>query len=265
MASAHERLDVALVERGVVETRSKAQAMILAGDVEVDGERVTRAGHRVTPMQALTLRARKRYVSRGGDKLQHALETFSVDVGGLICADFGASTGGFTDVLLQAGAARVFAVDVGYGQLDLKVRNDPRVVVMERVNARSIVSLPEKIDLVTIDVSFISLKLIFPAVARVLHERGSCIALVKPQFEAGKGEVGKKGVVSDPSIHRRVLSSVAEWATAEGFEVLGLTRSPLKGPEGNTEFLIQISREHSGTPDSDIEALIDEVMKPSDG
>lgn len=264
MASGQERLDIALVERGIVETRSKAQAMILAGDVEVDGQRVTRAGHKVFPEQALTLRPRKRFVSRGGDKLQHALEAFQIDASGLVCADFGASTGGFTDVLLQAGASRVYAIDVGYGQLDLRLRNDPRVVVMERVNARSIESLPELIDLVVIDVSFISLKLIFPAVARVIRDRGSCIALIKPQFEAGRGEVGKKGVVSDPAIHRRVLLSVADWATEQGFTVLGLTRSPLKGPEGNSEFLIHIVRRRTEESGPDIAVLIDEVMKLSD-
>ena len=250
MTGSAERLDMALVERGIAETRSKAQALILAGDVRVDGQMIDRAGQRIGPEQEITLKERRRFVSRGGDKLRHALDAFSVNPSGFVCADIGASTGGFTDCLLQAGAARVYAIDVGYGQLHLRLRQDDRVVVMERFNARHLERLPAPIDLVTIDVSFISLKLIFPGVERVLADGGQCVALVKPQFEAGKGDVGKKGVVSDPSVHRRVLQNVMRWSTDNALVPVGLTRSPLRGPEGNTEFLLHLARYGKGI-DSD--------------
>ncbi|MGE3797795.1 MAG: TlyA family RNA methyltransferase [Thermomicrobiales bacterium] len=254
-----ERLDIVLVERGIAESRSKAQALILAGDVEVDGVRVTRAGHRVLPAHAVTLRARQRFVSRGGEKLQAALDAFAVTVAGCVCADIGASTGGFTDALLQAGAARVYAIDVGYGQLDLRLRNDPRVVIMDRVNARYLEELPEPVDFVSVDVSFISLSLILPVVGRLLSDAGECVALVKPQFEAGRREVGKKGVVRDPAIHRRVLESAGDWAIREGLVVRGLMRSPLKGPEGNIEFLLFLGR---GEGDVDVlSPLIEPVLE----
>ncbi|MBX3069758.1 MAG: TlyA family RNA methyltransferase [Thermomicrobiales bacterium] len=258
MSGAAERLDIALVDRGIAETRSKAQALILAGDVRVDGQTVARAGQRITPEQLVTLKERRRFVSRGGNKLQHALDHFGIEPAGFICADIGASTGGFTDCLLQAGAARVYAIDVGYGQLDYRLREDPRVVVMERSNARYLEALPEPIDLTTIDVSFISLRLIFPVVATILGPSGQCVALVKPQFEAGKNEIGKKGVVSDPTIHRRVLSDAANWAVENGLSPVGVTRSPLLGPEGNREFLLYLSRESN--TELDLEAAITEAL-----
>jgi 23S rRNA (cytidine1920-2'-O)/16S rRNA (cytidine1409-2'-O)-methyltransferase len=230
-------LDEVLVERGLAVTRSKARAMILAGDVTVNGLATVRAGAPVRDADVIALRARPRFVGRGGEKLDHALRTFGVDVEGRVCADLGASTGGFTDCLLQAGAARVYAVDVGYGQLDSRLRADPRVVVLERTNARYLESLPESVSLVTIDVSFISLELILPVAARLLETDGWCVPLIKPQFEAGKGEVGDRGVVREPEIHRRVLGKVLTTAVAAGFSAIGLTRSPLRGPAGNVEFL----------------------------
>lgn len=236
------RLDMALVERGLADTRSKAQALVLAGAVMVRGLAVTRAGHRVASDDDISLRQGPRFVSRGGEKLRHALDEFGIGVTGQVCADIGASTGGFTDCLLQAGASRVYAVDVGYGQLDYALREDPRVVVMERVNARYLTGLPEQVSLVTIDVSFISLRLIIPVAWRLLEEGGECVALVKPQFEAGRQQVGKKGVVSDPEIHRSVLSRVVSYAEDERFVVSGLTRSPLKGPAGNVEFLLHLQK-----------------------
>jgi 23S rRNA (cytidine1920-2'-O)/16S rRNA (cytidine1409-2'-O)-methyltransferase len=181
-----------------------------------------------------------RFASRGGLKLAHALERFDLDVRGRICADLGASTGGFTDCLLQQGAERVYAVDVGYGQLDWRLRQDPRVVVMERTNARYLEPLPEPIDLVTIDVAFISLRLVLPPARRILRPSGEIVALVKPQFEAGKGQVGKGGVVRDPAIHREVLISIADWLAREGYALCDLTASPLLGPAGNVEFLAHI-------------------------
>jgi 23S rRNA (cytidine1920-2'-O)/16S rRNA (cytidine1409-2'-O)-methyltransferase len=254
------RLDVVLVERGLAETRSKAQALVLAGSVMVSGEVATRAGQRVSQHATIALREKPRFVSRGGEKLAHALEAFSIMVAGRMCADIGSSTGGFTDCLLQAGAERVYAIDVGYGQLDYALRQDPRVVVMERVNARYLTELPESVSLVVIDVSFISLGLILPVAYRLLSHGGECVALVKPQFEAGRGVVGKKGVVSDPAVHRNVLSRVATHAEDEGFIVSGLTRSPLRGPAGNVEFLLH-ARKHGEASGIDVSAAIDAVME----
>jgi 23S rRNA (cytidine1920-2'-O)/16S rRNA (cytidine1409-2'-O)-methyltransferase len=217
--------------------------MILAGDVLVNGVPNLRAGASVKDNDELSLKARPRFVSRGGEKLDHALTEFGVDVEGRICADLGASTGGFTDCLLQRGAKKVYAVDVGYGQLDEKLRHDERVISMERTNARYLEELPEPVSLVVIDVSFISLKLIFPVVVRILSADGFCVPLIKPQFEAGKGEVGAKGVVRDPAVHRTVLERVIADAETDGLYLDGLTRSPLKGPEGNIEFLAKFSKQ----------------------
>jgi 23S rRNA (cytidine1920-2'-O)/16S rRNA (cytidine1409-2'-O)-methyltransferase len=236
-ARARPRLDEALVARGLAENRSRARALILAGDALVNGTPVTRAGAAVLESDVLSLKTPPRFVSRGGEKLQHALDAFEIDVRGMIAADFGASTGGFTDCLLQAGAARVYAIDVGYGQLANRLREDSRVVVMDRVNARYLESLPEAVDLVTIDVSFIGLRLVLPAATKVLHEGGRIVALVKPQFEAGRKEVGRGGVVRDPSVHRRVLEDVFSVADSLDLGVAGLTASPLRGPAGNVEFL----------------------------
>lgn len=255
MKTERKRLDEALVERGLVETRSRARALILAGDVLVNGVPATRAGTFVSDRDRIELRQRPRFVSRGGEKLAHALDVCRIDVRGRVCADIGASTGGFTDCLLQAGAVRVYAIDVGYGQLDPRLREDPRVVVMERTNARYLERLPEPVSLVTVDVSFISLKLMLPVAARLLEPGGWCVALIKPQFEAGRQEV-RRGVVRDPSIHRRVLKEVLTAAVEVGFEVRGLTKSPLLGPAGNVEFLACLQRSEAG----DGSDLKDETM-----
>lgn len=251
------RLDLALVERGLAETRSRARALILAGDVLVNGQKEVRAGHNVQLADELSLKERPRFVSRGGEKLAHALETFPVPVEGMITTDLGASTGGFTDCLLQRGAAKVYAVDVGYGQIDDRLRHDPRVIVMERTNARYLDDLPEPVDLVVIDVSFISLQLIFPVVTRILRPDGWCVPLIKPQFEAGREEVGKGGVVRDPATHRAVLERVTADAAANGLATIGLTASPLLGPAGNVEFLAALR--FGGEP-GDLGAMIDRAM-----
>lgn len=209
---AKRRLDVLLVERGLAESRTQAQRLIRAGLVRVAGQVADKPGTQVATNAAITLQARPRFVSRGGEKLEAALVRFGLDVRGWVAADVGASTGGFTDCLLQHGARRVYAIDVGYGQLDWRLRNDPRVVVMERTNARYLESLPEPVDLVTVDVSFISLGLILPMAVRWLKPGGRVVALIKPQFEAGRREVGKGGVVRDPQVHRRVLERVLDIA-----------------------------------------------------
>lgn len=231
------RLDEALVERGLAESRSRARALIMAGDVLVNGVPLTKAGSRVGSGDAVALKAPARFVSRGGEKLEHALARFGVDVAGALAADFGASTGGFTDCLLQCGAERVYAIDVGYGQLAERLRLDRRVVIMDRLNARNLDDLPEQVDIVTIDVSFIGLRLVLPAALRVLKHDGVILALVKPQFEAGRGEVGRGGVVRDPETHRRVLQGVFAAADELGLGVAALTASPIRGPAGNVEFL----------------------------
>jgi len=231
------RLDIAMVERGLAPTRSKAQALIMAGDVLIDGRNAQKAGESVSESSAITIVAGPRFVSRGGEKLDHAISAFQIDLEGKICADIGASTGGFTDAMLQRGAARVFAIDVGYGQIALELRNDIRVVVMDRTNARHLDSLSDPVDFTSIDASFISLSKLFPAVLRISKPESSLVALIKPQFEAGKGEVGKHGVVRDIAVHRRVLAEVVERAAEHELYLAGLTASPLKGPAGNIEFL----------------------------
>lgn len=231
------RLDRLLVERGLAESRAEAQRWIRAGEVRVAGQVVDQPGAPVSPDAPVTLTARPRFVSRGGEKLEAALIGFGVDVRGRMAADVGASTGGFTDCLLQRGTARVYAIDVGYGQLDWRLRNDPRVVVMERTNARYLEQLPEPVHLVTVDVSFISLRLILPRAVGWLHPQGQVIALIKPQFEAGRRDVGRGGVVRDPDVHRRVLMEVIRAAADLGLTLRGLMVSPLLGPAGNREFL----------------------------
>lgn len=240
---ARQRIDLLLVERGLVESRAKAQALVMAGAVVVGEARVDKAGQLVDPGLPIRIKADaapQRYVSRGALKLEKALEVFPVPPAGLTCADLGASTGGFTDLLLQRGAARVYAVDVGYGQLHPKVRNDPRVVVRERENARALTAgaLGERVDLVVGDLSFISLKLILPAVKAILKPGGWALLLVKPQFEVGKGEVGKGGVVRDDAKRLAALEAVAAAARELGFEVMGHAESPIEGPAGNREWLL---------------------------
>ena len=236
-----KRLDVLLTEQGYADTRSKAQAIIMAGLVYVDGQKADKPGISYEETVSLEVRGETcPYVSRGGLKLEKALRNFGVEPKGYVCSDSGASTGGFTDCLLQQGASKVFAIDVGYGQLDFKIRNDPRVVVMERTNIRYVTpeQLGEPLDLSVIDVSFISLKIVLPAIKALLkRESGQVLCLIKPQFEAGKEKVGKKGVVREPETHKEVLDNFVALADELGFTILGLTFSPVKGPEGNIEFL----------------------------
>lgn len=244
------RLDVLLVERGLIESRARAQAVILAGEVRVDGQVITRPSARVSAEAVVQMERGPRFVSRGGEKLEAALTAFPVVVEGRVCADVGASTGGFTDCLLQHGAARVYAIDVGRGLLDWKLRNDPRVVVLERTNARYLQRLAEAVSLVTIDVSFISLKTLLPVVARWLPVGavpGEVLALVKPQFEAGRQEAARgRGVIRDAAVHRRVLFEVMTAAREQGLAARGLIRSPLLGPKGNVEFLLWLVRGEEG-------------------
>jgi 23S rRNA (cytidine1920-2'-O)/16S rRNA (cytidine1409-2'-O)-methyltransferase len=242
-SAARSRIDALLVERGLVQSRQQAQAILLAGDIRVDGATVTRAGALVSPGAQIEVLQRPRFVSRGGDKLAHALETFNIDPTGLVCADVGASTGGFTDCLLQNGATRVYAIDVGYGILDYSLRNDERVVVMERLNARDLGPLPEPCDLAVFDLSFIGLEKVIPAVRRSLKPDGELVVLLKPQFQARREEVGKKGVVKDPLVHAAVVGRFVKWCTENRLRLLGLTLSPVIGPAGNREFLLRLRLE----------------------
>lgn len=237
---AKARLDVLLVEQGLAESRERARALILAGRVQVEGRRADKPGTPVAADARVEVEAPLPFVSRGGVKLRAALEAFGVRPAGRVALDVGASTGGFTDCLLQAGAARVYAVDVGFGQLDRRLRNDPRVVPLERTNIRHLTrdALTPAPDLGTIDASFISLTLILPVVAGLLDPPGEVVALVKPQFEAGRKAVGKGGVVRDPAVHRRVLDVTVAAMQAAGFGVQAVLRSPLRGPKGNVEFLM---------------------------
>ncbi len=258
MAKDKERLDLLLVERGLAETRTRARAYIMAGEVTVDGRLVDKAGTAVPRDARIELKTPMPYVSRGGYKLAGALDAFAVPVEGRICADVGACTGGFTDVLLQRGAARVYAIDVGQGQLDWKLRQDERVAVMERTNARYLETLAEPVDLVVIDVSFISLKLILPAAQQWLAPAADVVALIKPQFEAGPEFVGKGGVIRDAAVHRAVLADLLSWAVSQGWRVMGLIASPIQGAEGNVEFLAHLQRGEQTLP---LSGLIDGVME----
>jgi 23S rRNA (cytidine1920-2'-O)/16S rRNA (cytidine1409-2'-O)-methyltransferase len=232
------RIDSLLVEKGLVESRAKAQALIMAGEVKVEGKAAIKPGTLVTEEAAITILQPPPFVSRGGIKLDHALERFQLDVSSKVAADIGASTGGFTDCLLQHGASRVYALDVGYGQLDYRLRQDKRVVVMERVNARYPISLQEKVNLATIDLSFISVGKVIPSVAKLLKDDGYMLVLLKPQFEAKRKEVGKGGIVRQPLIHARVIGRFIAWAVRNGFRVGGLIASPILGAEGNREFFV---------------------------
>ena len=247
-----QRLDLVLVERGLVESRALAQRLVMAGQVRVDGQVALKPSDKVAEQAKLTVDQGPRYVSRGGEKLEAALQAFGLPVAGRICADVGASTGGFSDCLLQHGAGKVYAIDVGEGILDWKLRQHPQVVVMEGTNARYIERLPEPVSLVTIDASFISLKVLLPVVkewfssdeealrrGKGLGEKGDVVALIKPQFEAGRQEVRRgKGVIRDPEVHRQVLMEVLGYAVGAGWQVRGLIASPLLGPKGNREFLV---------------------------
>ena len=250
------RIDKLLVDKGLIESREKAARQILAGEVFADGQLVEKASDLVDPGANVEVRARSPYVSRGGEKLVHALSHFQVNVAGRICIDIGASTGGFTDCLLQKGATRVYAVDVGTGQLDARLRKDQRVIVMEHTNARSLDPrvFGDQPTLAVVDVSFISLEKILPATFGVLASRGEVVALVKPQFEVGREHVGKGGVVREPAHHRAAVQRLARYAVLRGWHVLGVTASPLRGPKGNHEFFLHFSTH--GRTASDLETMI---------
>jgi 23S rRNA (cytidine1920-2'-O)/16S rRNA (cytidine1409-2'-O)-methyltransferase len=265
------RLDLLLVERGLAESRAKAQALIMAGEVRVEGEVALKPATSVDNAARVEVAQGPRFVSRGGEKLDAALEAFPIHVDGRICADVGASTGGFTDCLLQRGAAKVYAIDVGKGILHWKLRNDPRVVVMEETNARYVASLPEPVSLVTVDASFISLRILLPVIHNYFPlstlqadrkwkvESGDVVALIKPQFEAGRQDVSHgEGVIRDPFIHRQVLLSVLTFAQAHGFGARGLIRSPLLGPKGNTEFLAWLEAEGEA---GDVSEMVERGMQ----
>jgi 23S rRNA (cytidine1920-2'-O)/16S rRNA (cytidine1409-2'-O)-methyltransferase len=266
------RLDVLLMERGLAESRAKAQALIMAGQVRVNDQVALKPATAIDPKSMLTVDHGPRFVSRGGEKLDAALEAFAIDVKGLVCADVGASTGGFTDCMLQRGADKVYAIDVGKGILHWKLRNYARVIVMEEINARHIESLPEKVAFVTIDASFISLKILLPVVKswfessplpshanEIKGKKGEIVALIKPQFEAGKKDVSRgDGVIRDPEIHRQVLLDILSFAKQEGFGLRGLIKSPLLGPKGNAEFLVWLDFD---TPGISVEELVAGVIQ----
>lgn len=254
-----QRLDLLVLALGLAPSREKARAMIMAGEVLVNGHPVDKPGTPIRAEAVVEVKARPRYVSRGGDKLAAALDSFPVGMAGRVCADVGASTGGFTDCLLQHSAAKVYSIDVGYGQIAYSLRTDPRVVVIERTNVRHLAHLAETVSLVVMDASFISLRLLLPVVQGWLPtDTGDIIPLIKPQFEAGPQDVGKGGVVRDPSVHRRVLLEVLEFAASIGLGVNGLIRSPLKGPAGNIEFLAWLRNGGAGV--DDVTTLIETVI-----
>ena len=254
-----ERLDILLVKRGLAPSREKAKAMIMEGNVFVENQREDKAGTSIPENAKIEIKGNTlKYVSRGGLKLEKAMNHFDIELQNKVCMDIGASTGGFTDCMLQNGATKVYAVDVGYGQLNWKLRSDERVVCMERTNARYLDrdQIPDELDFASIDVSFISLKLILPAVHRVLKEGGHVACLIKPQFEAGREKVGKKGVVRDPAVHEEVLQNFLALAAELELTVRNLTFSPVRGPEGNIEFLGHLSMEPQGGITPDVPALV---------
>lgn len=264
-ATKKQRLDILLTRRNLAPSRTKAQALIMAGDVFVNNNRADKPGMRYPVDAEIYVREQPRFVSRGGEKLDAALDAFSLDVTGVTAADVGASTGGFTDCLLQRGAASVYAIDVGYGQLAHRLRIDSRVHVMERTNARHLDALPERVSLAVIDASYISLRLILPAVSKWLTMPSSVVALIKPQFEAGKQDVSKGGVVKDSDIHRRVLHEILSYAVESGFIVRGLITSPIKGlKSGNVEFLVWLylpDENESISGSESIDQLIEQVIE----
>ncbi len=241
-----KRLDTVVVDLGFAETRSKASAIIMSGEIYVNGQKETKAGYAVKETDKIEFKGKKMpFVSRGGYKLEKAMKVFPINLDSCICMDIGASTGGFTDCMLQCGASKVYAIDVGYGQLAWKLRTDERVVNLERTNFRYLTNetVTDKIDFASIDVSFISLKKILPVLFGFLKNSGKTVALIKPQFEAGKDKVGKKGVVRDINTHKEVIASIVEFAYETGFSVLGLDFSPIRGPEGNIEYLVYLSKD----------------------
>ncbi|MDO4459441.1 MAG: TlyA family RNA methyltransferase [Clostridia bacterium] len=245
-----QRLDVLLFEKGFAPSREKAKTLIMAGLVYVDNQKSDKPGTEVPVEANIEVRGSGlKYVSRGGLKLEKAMQEFPINLEGKVCMDIGASTGGFTDCMLQNGAVKVYSVDVGYGQLDWKLRNDERVVNMEKTNARHLTreQVPDEVYLSSVDVSFISLKIILPAIRPLLQDDGYVVCLIKPQFEAGKDKVGKKGVVRDKSVHKEVVETICNFALENGFSVLGLTFSPVKGPEGNIEYLAYLQKAEETT------------------
>ncbi|HJD39939.1 MAG TPA: TlyA family RNA methyltransferase [Candidatus Blautia stercoripullorum] len=265
-----ERLDVLLVKRGLAASREKAKAVIMAGSVYVDNQKEDKAGTMFPDTVHIEVRGNTlKYVSRGGLKLEKAMTHFGLKLEGLICMDVGSSTGGFTDCMLQNGAVKVYAIDVGHGQLDWKLRNDPRVVCMEKTNIRYVTSddIEEKPDFSSIDVSFISLTKVLPPVYELLKDQGQVVCLIKPQFEAGREKVGKKGVVRDPEVHREVIKKITDFASEAGFALLNLEYSPIKGPEGNIEYLLYLQKKQEGLPkdgDIDIDSIVAQAHKELD-
>ena len=258
------RLDVLLVERGLAESRAKAQALIMAGQVRIADQVALKPATAVDNKAVLTVDTGPRFVSRGGEKLDAALEAFAIDVKGLVCADVGSSTGGFTDCMLQRGAVKVYAIDVGKGILHWKLRNDRRVVVMEETNARYVESLPEQVDFVTVDASFISLKVLLPTIKKWINNETNLLCLIKPQFEAGKKDVARgDGVIRDPEIHKSVLLDVLSFAQQEVFSIRGLIKSPLLGPKGNAEFLVWLDQTSAEAGSVEINQLVERVLEKS--
>lgn len=261
-----ERLDVLLVQQGLANSRELAKAYIMAGNVYVDGQKEDKAGTKVAVTAKLEVKGNQmKYVSRGGYKLEKAMDVFSIRLDGKICLDIGASTGGFTDCMLQNGASKVYAIDVGYGQFAWKLRNDERVVCLEKTNVRYVTheQVPDEGDFASIDVSFISLTKVLPAVLGVLGEKGQLVCLIKPQFEAGREKVGKKGVVRDSSVHREVIEMIVEYVRTQSLGILGLDFSPIKGPEGNIEYLIYLDKSQSGMHEDEVQARVDIVVAQS--
>lgn len=261
-----ERLDVLLVQQGLANSRELAKAYIMAGNVYVDGQKEDKAGTKVAVTARLEVKGNQmKYVSRGGYKLEKAMDVFGIRLDGKICLDIGASTGGFTDCMLQNGASKVYAIDVGYGQFAWKLRNDERVVCLEKTNVRYVTheQVPDEGDFASIDVSFISLTKVLPAVLGVLGEKGQLVCLIKPQFEAGREKVGKKGVVRDSSVHREVIEMIVEYVRTQGLGILGLDFSPIKGPEGNIEYLIYLDKSRSGMHEDEVQARVDTVVAQS--
>lgn len=253
------RLDARIFELGLTESREKAKAFIMAGQVYVNGMKATKAGMSVAFEDRIEVRGSSEFVSRGGYKLKKAMTVFPINLNDKICMDIGASTGGFTDCMLQNGAKKVYSIDVGYGQLAWKLRSDERVINLERTNIRYVTSeqVPDAIDFFSVDVSFISLCLVLPAAYPLLAENGECVCLIKPQFEAGKEKVGKKGVVRDKSVHAEVIKKIYDFALELGFSVMGLDFSPIKGPEGNIEYLIFLKKGDIESVEIDIDAVVD--------
>ena len=261
-----ERLDVLLVQLGLANSRELAKAYIMAGNVYVDGQKEDKAGTKVAVNADIEVKgSQMKYVSRGGYKLEKAINEFGVELEGKICLDIGASTGGFTDCMLQNGASKVYAIDVGYGQFAWKLRNDERVVCLEKTNVRYVTheQVPDEGDFVSIDVSFISLTKVLPAVLGVLGPNGQLVCLIKPQFEAGREKVGKKGVVRDINVHREVIEMIVNYVRAQNLGILALDFSPIKGPEGNIEYLIYLDKSQTGMTEEEVAARLEEVVAQS--